>query len=251
MAEQSMKKLLIISVDFGTTYCAVAHALLYPDQRMTGTRLGLFPTDWLHWIHFQPEFGNSNQVKTQLAWSERRQDFLWGGEVDCAIYEADILESSRITLLKLAIDETDEKTQGIRDDLALQLEGLIPQCGQRSILELIGIYLEKLYTYSLAAIREARDRDSLQDTEIQCLMCVPALWDYEEREKMVEVATKAGLPQPKLVSEAEAAVMIDMRERFSRQPVHHDPMNVVPWPEESFLVLDVGGGTGVSTRRQA
>ena len=249
-----MKQLLIISVDFGTTYCAVAHALLHPDQRKTDTRLGLFPTDYLHSIQFQSDIGNSEQVKTQLAWCERKQDFLWGGEVDRAIYEAEILESSRINLLKLALDETDEKTQGIRDDLDLQLERLIPLCGKRSILDLIGIYLEKLYTHSLAAIREARGRDILQDTEIQCLMCVPALWDYEERENMVEVATKAGsrlgLPQPKLVSEAEAAVMFYMQERFSRQPVQHDPRNVIPWPEESFLVLDVGGGTGVSTNRQ-
>ena len=247
-----MQKLLIISVDFGTTYCAVAHALLHPDQRTNSTRLGLFPTDYLHSIQFPSDTGYSGQVKTQLAWCERRQDFLWGDEVDRAIYEAEILESGRITLLKLALDET-EKTQGIRDNLELQLEGLIPQCGKRTILELIGIYLKKLYTHSLTAIREARGRDILQDTETQCLMCVPALWDYEEREKMVEVATKAGsrlgLPQPKLVSEAEAAVMFYMQERFSHQPMHHDPTNIVPWPEESFLVLDVGGGTGVSTRR--
>ena len=255
MALKFERPLLIISVDFGTTYCAVAHALLHPDQRTTDTRLGLFPTDYLHSIHFQSDTSNNEQVKTQLAWCERKQDFLWGGEVDRAIYEEDILESSRITLLKLALDETDEKTQGIRDDLGLQLEGLIPLCGKRSTLDLIEIYLEKLYTHSLAAIREARGRDILQDTDIQCLMCVPALWDYEEREKMVEVATKAGsrlrLPQPKLVSEAEAAVMFYMQEQFSRQPVHLDPRNVLSWPEESFLVLDVGGGTGVSTRRQS
>ena len=254
MAGQSRNQLLIISVDFGTTYCAVAHALLHPDQRTTGTRLGLFPTDYLHSIQFQSDTGNSEQVKTQLAWCERKQDFLWGGEVDRAIYEAEILESSRITLLKLALDESDEKTQGIRDDLGSQLERLIPLCGKRSILDLIGIYLEKLYTYSFAAIREARGKDALQDTEVQCLMCVPALWDYEEREKMVKVATKAGsrlgLPQPKLVSEAEAAVMFYMQERFSRQLVNHDPRNVVSWPKEAFLVLDVGGGTGVSTLRQ-
>ena len=253
MAEQFGRQLLIISVDFGTTYCAVAHALLHPDQRSTGIRLGQFSTDYLHSIQFQSDTGNSEQVKTQLAWCERKQDFLWGGEVDRAIYEAEISESDRLTLLKLALDETDEKTQGIRGDLGSQLEGLIPQCGKRSILELIGIYLEKLYTYSLAAIREARGKDALHDTAVQCLICVPALWDYEEREKMVEVATKAGsrlgLPRPKLVSEPEAAVMFYMQERFSRQPVDHDSRNVVPWPKESFLVLDVGGGTGVSTRR--
>ena len=64
---------------------------------------------------------------------------------------------------------------------------------------------------------------------------------------MVEVASRAGskvgLPQPKLVSEPEAAVLFSMQEQaFNLE-------TVVPWPKESFLVLDVGGGTGVSTRR--
>ena len=69
--------------------------------------------------------------------------------MDQAIYEGEVQESSRLTTLKLGIDETDEKSQGIRDDLELQLDGLTPQCGKRSISELIGIYLEKLYTYSI------------------------------------------------------------------------------------------------------
>ncbi|KAM0797030.1 hypothetical protein BDR22DRAFT_864542 [Usnea florida] len=51
MALRFRRPLLIISVDFGTTYSAVAHALLHPDQRTTGTRLGLFPTDYLYWNH--------------------------------------------------------------------------------------------------------------------------------------------------------------------------------------------------------
>ena len=212
-----MKQLLIISVDFGTTYCAVAHALLSPGQRRNGLRLGHFPTIHLHPLQFQSDSGNSEQVKTQLAWCEHKQEFLWGGEVDQAIYEGEIQESSRLTLLKLGIDETDEKSQGIRDDLELQLDGLTPQCGKRSISELIGIYLEKLYTYSNKAIREARYKDDFSETAVQCLICVPALWDYEVREKMVEVASRAGskvgLPQPKLVSEPEAAVLFSMQEQ--------------------------------------
>ena len=249
MAEQPTKKLLIISVDFGTTYCAVAYALLNPDQRRNGLRLGEFPMVHLHPIQMQSEPGNSEQVKTQLAWCERKQDFLWGGEVDQAIYEAEIQESSRLTLLKFGLDETDEKSQGIRDDLELQLDGLTPQCGKRSILELIEIYLEKLYTYSKQEIREARMEDPFREAAVQCLICVPAHWDYEAREKMVEVASRAcsklRFPQPKLVSEPEAAVMFSMlQQAFNLE-------TAVPWPKESFLVLDVGGGTGVSTRRQS
>ena len=66
--------------------------------------------------------------------------------MDQAVYEAEIQESSRVTLLKLGLDKTDEKSQGIRDDLELQLDGLTPQYGVRSILELIDILRSSIPT---------------------------------------------------------------------------------------------------------
>lgn len=107
-ARRSERDVLLISTDFGTTYCSAAYTLLDHHERSAAILLGDFPTNYLHIIPFSGT-GGINHVKAQMAWLSERVDFLWGDEVDEAFHNGDVTDPDmRIALLKLALDQRDE-----------------------------------------------------------------------------------------------------------------------------------------------
>lgn len=219
MTRQSEQDVLLIGIDKGTTNCSVSHALLDHHERTAEIRLGEFPINDLHIVRFSGPSGGLNQVKTQMAWLSEREDFLWGDEVDEAFHNGDITDpDSRIELLKLALDTRDEKTERQRTVIQRRLECLTDECGEVSILDLISIFLKKLFTYIMGKIRKARGNEIVDNAKLDCILSVPASWGFVQRETMIKAAEIAGLPALKLVSEPEAAAIFCMHERLVRQP---------------------------------
>lgn len=199
-----------IAFDFGTKFAAAAYALVEPRGSID---IGEYPTNDLHSITFPSSKHGIHQVRTQLAWFKGDGRFLWGHEVDNAIDQRDITASDRIDLLKLALDNRDETTEQERMRIKTRLDRLANECGNISIEDLISCFLGNLYNYTLKKIGEARSYD-IGESKIESILSVPASWDLEQREKMIEAANRAGMSCPILISEPEAAAIFCLHERL-------------------------------------
>ena len=222
--QQSEQVSLIIAIDVGTSNAAAAaYGFSNHHQRSTYLRLGELPTDYFHFIQFPSHHDTSDQEKSQMAsWSERN-DFLWGDEIDQAFHNGNITEPNRrIELLKHALDTRDEKRKRQRAVIQGQLDDLADECGVVSALDLIRVFCEKLLAHILYNISFAYGGDVVARAKMDFILSVPALWEFEQREMIIQAAQKAGIPPPKLVSEREAATVFCMHECLMRKPALYD-----------------------------
>ena len=203
--------ILKIGIDFGTTNSAVAHALLNRDEANSDSISRRLPIERLRNVLFDGE----KEVKSQLAWDSDDKCWIWGNEVDRSIHNGDIPESSRITMIKLGLDNT-ERTRYIREQLMQKLNDLPTECHQPSIEDLISIYLERLFKYAKDKIISSRRKRGLYDVfevaKVECAICVPAIYfKLGVNQSMISAAERAGIPNPTLISEPDAAAHFMMQ----------------------------------------
>ena len=220
----SRTRRLIIAIDFGTTYSAVSYALHDWDSIQQPSTKALNETK-VRSVLFDE---SKDEIKTQVAWHAGDQDYVWGNEVDVRIRHKEIPEKDRIVMLKLGLDKSDA-TKEIRSKQDEQLSRIPPAFWgdnndwRRPLIEdLISLYLGRLYafakekiTHNYGTIAGAR---IFSTTDIQCVICVPAMWTPEMNQVMVAAAQQAAIPNPDIVSESEAAAAFVMFERQRQAP---------------------------------
>ena len=210
---------LILGIDFGTTYSAVAYALHEWNTSQQPSTIALNETQ-IHSVQF--DFAES-QVKTQIAWHKADQDYVWGDDVDLLIRDKEVSEDDRIVMLKLGLDKS-EATRDIRAKQADQLSRIPAayweedSCRRKPLIEdLISVYLKRLYNYAKIKIIKhygvLAEGNIFDFTNVQCAICVPAIWTPEMNQVMVTAAENAAIPNPDIVSESEAAAAFIMREQ--------------------------------------
>ncbi len=215
---------LVIAVDLGTTYSAIAYS--WRGKQYTV----LYPANGFE--HFVP------QVKSQIAHTGK--DYITGSDVDDSIRSGQVSEESRITLFKLGLDKSDV-TAEIRATLSKQIAKLPPakfdeqdESWRKPVLEdLIAIFLKLLYQKAVEVIKKT---EGFHDTVIEsakCVIGVPPCWPLQSTQAMVRAAEKAGISNTQVTTEVEAVVALLVRE--TNEETLSGPV----------LVYDVGGGTTV------
>ena len=211
---ESNGKLIMIAIDFGTTFSAASYVVLDAEER-SEIKLGESMKDKIHDVWF-PETPDGTQVRTQLAWNPYAQDFLWGNEVDDTLDEGEIDQSDIIELLKLGLDDRGKKTEPFKLALHRQLQSLKSQRGNVDddgrIVDLVSIYLRKLKAHILDKIGTRQGNEFVARARIEYIMTVPALWNLGQLDTMVKAAEDAGISSPTLVSEPEAAAISCLHE---------------------------------------
>ena len=215
---------LIIGIDFGTTYSAVSYALHECTIDQDKSTVALNNTT------IRPvQFGfRESQEKTQIAWHAAKQNYVWGNDVDLRVRNKEISGNDRIVMLKLGLDKSDATIE-IRARQAEQLSRIPPaHWGEDSnrrqprIEDLISIYLRRLFEHAKNKIMKSYGAliggNIFDITNIQCAICVPAMWTPEMDQVMVTAAEQAGIPNPDLVSESEAAAAFIMSEQQRNAP---------------------------------
>ena len=233
---------LVVSIDFGTAYSAVAYIL---DPRHAGgtTRspaLGDIPLSRFRTVHFD----RRAQVSSQLAWYDREEQWVWGDAVDGLVERKEILESDRIQMFKLCLEHS-RMTERTRERVQRQLDRLPPiarkQLGQADVPDfenLISLYLARLWAEAKRHISEAfycsRGQSIFDGREVECWMGVPKfiqgfqyarrymltafrLWSPELNEVMIHAAERARLPNTVgLVHEPEAAAILCLADQLEQ-----------------------------------
>ena len=233
---------LMIGFDFGTTYSSAIHTLVQRCNALAALKTGQFDTSRITEVLFD----GTSHVKSELAWHPKHKQWIWGNEVETRIRSRQILESDCFRFLKLGLDGS-KHTGDIRTKLAEQIHRLPQECNVKCVDDLITIYLQRLFTYAKDKIRYCYERlegrDIFDVVDVECVVCVPAMWRYRMNLRMKAAAYRAGIPHPEIVSEPEAAAMFiryDEPRRLSQLSSSFGRSNA------PFLVLDVGGGTAVS-----
>ena len=241
---------LKIGIDFGTTYSSVAFACTQKSHEIIPKVIpvGGFRLSQLNKVKFRLEY----QVKTEIAWNPTLAKYVWGPEVEDSIRRKEILERDRITLLKLGLDDRKE-TGAIRARLVRQRAALPriwddneAEFVMPSIEFLIAEYLKGLFVdarkYIKAKYRHLRQEDVFEASEVETVICVPAVWKAEMVDSMIRAALTAGIPNPYPVSEPDAAAAFMVVKKYE----NHEAEGENDETQEPFLVLDAGGGTTVS-----
>ena len=211
MDKMEFRTKLRIGIDFGTSFSAVAYDYneISAQQSATPERSSVLSLQTVR-------FNTHDQVPTQVAWNPTRQEFSWGWQVDKEILNEDIMECDRIILLKLGLDKT-STTEQIRK---IQQEQLLRIPSRPRIEDLIGIYLQKLYLHAKTTILNrwgsGENSNFFDGALVECNICVPALWTPEMNEVMIKAAVTAGIPNPDLVSEPEAAAAMIIQDQKER-----------------------------------
>ena len=246
LAEREAKRrALKIIIDFGTVFSAVA----FRDVGMTHGLLDIDPgkltINDIHVVVFDGE----DQVRTQLAWYNEEQKWLWGQEVDEYIQQGELPESSRIEYFKLGLD-TSQHTANRRKRLQEQLDALPEGCEERSVVQLHMLFFERLFAYAKQSIQTTFNQqlsgDIFEEAYVSCVICIPAMWSSSLRNTVLTLAQQTGIPNVDFISEPEAASTFIIHQELRPFSTNQESVRTEINRGGPFLVADIGGGTGVS-----
>ncbi|KAI9875316.1 MAG: hypothetical protein M1830_008634 [Pleopsidium flavum] len=247
---------LIIPLDFGSTFSAVAFARVPKDKTLPT------PAE-IHHVQRWKCTGVThpgNEVLSLLAYQNRGphdECLYWGFGVHAAIKKQEIHENGnndeewirdvQIKRIKLAVSSSEE-TEKVRQ----QVQKILPKLGptHESLEDLIADFLRKLWKCAKSqAVRVYSE--AVTNLPIECVICIPAMWTQAEEQRMRTAVELAGLPRPHIVGEPEAAAVY-MLAREAPSIVGYSPSDQFSnidgertrlhlW--DTVVVCDAGGGT--------
>ena len=217
MSATEQDRKILVAIDFGTTYSAIAWTqTLKSDVQEVVT---LWPT-----LFSQANEGeNSDKVPTELRYEENGE-VKWGFQIlDC---------QPRHQLFKLELDESKKyKTTTVSRDLP-DPRGLPPGYDHSSS-RLISDYLEALRKHTEHVLRSKIPAPALATTPIEYIVTVPAVWSDNAKAKTKAAAQQAGMGKVHLVAEPEAGAV------YALHALHPHTIKI----GDTFMSVDAGGGT--------
>jgi len=159
-------------------------------------------------------------------------------------------------MIKLGIEDS-AHTANSKKRILQQIADLPTEAGKKPSLEgLIVIFLERFWKHAKEKLtdRVSAHLNIVVDkkkglecvVDLECVFCVPAMWNVETRQRMCNAASEAGLPEFELTTEPEAAGIYLIHEKmFQDTATDVSGMSKSVEILAPFLVVDVGGGTGV------
>ncbi|CAI7672421.1 unnamed protein product [Penicillium discolor] len=212
--------LMVIAIDFGTTYSGVAWATLYDFQRKSINLV----TEW------PDSLQEEGKVTTEMFYEYGNK--FWGYGIP---KDADPISWFKLLLLK------DEDTpEDIRSsEFFLRAKKKVREEG-KTAQDLVVDYLKLLWNHTLEMILKARGEHVVNSFRFHIVITVPAIWKGYARQSMEEAAAKAGLLDERdagkteltFVPEPEAAALATLSEEQNDAK-----------PGDVYMICDAGGGT--------
>ena len=243
----NVKDLIYIGIDFGTVYSAISFKKFAVIDGKPDVDPGLLKPNNLKDVASD----GHPQVRTQIAWHVRKEKMLCGEEVDRAIVNFENKDLKVFEFPKLGIDDT-KYTQSQRNNLQQKLSELPDTCDTRSVESLIELFLRHLFKTTTKAMKAAgityggEDLSLPQDASIISVVCVPAMWPFKIRQSFKDIATRAGIPNVELMAEPDAAATLVIYGELKPYARDQDRVAEDINSQGPMLVVDIGGGTGVS-----
>ncbi|KAL4919228.1 hypothetical protein BDW62DRAFT_209940 [Aspergillus aurantiobrunneus] len=199
---------IVIGIDFGTTFSGIAWTL--------GGSI-----DDIEVLSKWPGGGNRTSVKVPSDISYERQKIRWGYQV------GPFTEACRG--MKLLLDED----QDINYTPSIESKPFLHKYGKDAV-QATADYLEQLMKQAKEVLERRLGIDT-EDTDLQFVLTVPAVWSDKAKDATLRAVVDAGadIKRVSVVSEPEAAALYSLR---AIQP------NSIA-TNDVFIVCDAGGGT--------
>ncbi|MDI1486536.1 MAG: hypothetical protein OHK93_005767 [Ramalina farinacea] len=219
-SDSDLDDLMVIGIDFGTTYSGVAWADIADFER-----------DDVNLINTWPGHGREEgKAPTELF--QEHGHLMWGYAIPP---DADPIRWFKLLLLR----EEDLASEFRESEFILRGRKLLKEIN-KSATEVVGDYLGALWKHVLETIYKARSKYVIDAMAFHVVITVPAIWKDYARQAMEEAASKAGILTPRaagpttlaFVPEPEAAALATLGEG-KRQFKTGDV----------FMICDAGGGT--------
>jgi hypothetical protein len=216
----NLNELMIIGIDFGTTYSGAAWATV-ADIEADGVNI---VTSW-------PDTGaQEGKAPTELFYEHGKTT--WGYGVP--------LEVEPVRWFKLLLLKEEDQPREIRDhEYLIKARNMLADEG-KSTVDAIADYLRLLWGHVLEIIIKARGKNVVEALCFHVVITVPAIWKNYARASMLEAAQSAGITAsrragPTTISfapEPEAAALASICERAEDLE-----------EGDVFVICDAGGGT--------
>ncbi|KAI1181192.1 hypothetical protein F4777DRAFT_592852 [Nemania sp. FL0916] len=231
MSRTDSDGVLIISIDFGTTYTGAAYAYVRRDNEdtneITPQPVTLWPTS-----HHGGAHSDSPKVPSHLDYTQ--SGITWGQQG---------FDVPGVRWFKLLLLNEDEVPVHLENSKHMkQARESLEKLG-KDVVTVISDYLQKVWEHLLEIITRAWGRDFISTHPYHVVITVPAIWQDSQTDMMTRALRKAGVlnKRPRcedttyaFVSEPEAAALASLHS-YNKLP------NLQPG--QTFVIADLGGGT--------
>ncbi|KAH0600937.1 hypothetical protein MHUMG1_01938 [Metarhizium humberi] len=211
ISDESTDEMLIIALDFGTTYSGVAYC--FANKRDPK------PAAILDWPGTR---GMSvPKIPTLISYDEAKlSDFKWGASVEDP--------STAIVGIKLLLDPSQKRPAYLSPENVQKDLSSLP----RTAVEVAADFIGKVYQHALAEISKKVPRGYMELCSKEFVLTVPAVWSDAAKHATMQAAQTSGIHPVTLVKEPEAAAL------YTAQSLDFALQN-----GDAFVVCDAGGGT--------
>lgn len=207
---------IVVGIDFGTTYSGVSWVV------NGGSKTVRVINDW---PNPSSTVATSDKVPTIISY-ENGQPSKWG-------FSVDNVKKDSLRWVKLLLDPKNKI--GRSSEAVLTSTKLLSEMN-KTPEDVAADFLRIIWNYTKEDIQKHRGSEWESIYTVKAVLTVPAIWSPLAKDKTLEIARKAGLPDEiELVTEPEAAALAVLKERCD----DGDTLQV----GDCFVVCDAGGGT--------
>ncbi|KAI1162283.1 actin-like ATPase domain-containing protein [Nemania serpens] len=218
--QSNLDDILIIGIDFGTTYSGVAWATV---DDLEDSEINLISS----WPGTSRESG---KAPTELFYEYDK--VMWGYEVP--------LDADPVLWFKLLLLRDQDLEEDLRQsDYYIRAKKKLREL-DKTPTEIVADYLRVLWKHTLDTIHKSRSKVVIAALAFHVVITVPAIWKDYARTSMQEAAAKAGILEVRpagpttlsFVPEPEAAGLVTLCEHGERLKT-----------DDVYVICDAGGGT--------
>ncbi|KAM0564412.1 hypothetical protein ACHAPJ_000625 [Fusarium lateritium] len=223
-ANKPIDDLIIIGIDFGTTYSGIAWAYSREPDEIE------LVTSWDAQLDHCTDVA---KAPTQLFYGKDNAT-TWGYSIPPA---KDALKWFKLLLLEEADIPVD-----LSNSVQLREARNLLKKSKKNAIEVVGCYLRKIWNHAIESIHRSVGAELLQKSKFHVVVTLPAIWPDYAHERMRRAARISGMLDARpcgktilvFVSEPEAAALATIKDLSKRSTIKKG---------DTMVICDAGGGT--------
>ncbi len=211
---------LIIGIDFGTTYSGVAWATPYDVQQ-----------EQINLIHSWPGMGQEKgKAPTELYYDDGQ--IYWGYEIPD---DVDPVQWFKLQLLR----DEDLGPELRTSEYVGRCRRMLRETG-KSATDLVADYLRLLWEHVIDTICRDRGTAAVEGMKFHVVLTVPAIWQGYARQRMEDAVAQAGILDARVAGKTELSFVTEP-EAAALATLYNNPNPCKKG--DVFIICDAGGGT--------
>ncbi|RTE70985.1 hypothetical protein BHE90_014613 [Fusarium euwallaceae] len=223
-AHQPIDDVIIIGIDFGTTYSGVSWAYSREPEEVE------LVTSWDAELN---HCADVEKAPTKLLYGDDGET-TWGYSVP--------VDKEALKWFKLLLLDEDDIPCALSASTQLSEARRLQKATNMDPIEIIGCFLRKLWNHAIDSIKRSIGAELLKISKFHVIITLPAIWPHYAQKRMKEAAQMSGILDARscgattlrFISEPEAAALATIKDLSKRSTIKVG---------DTIVVCDAGGGT--------